>query len=191
MNPVDHSELYDAIILGDRISPGTVVITGHDRKDKWTIASAAKQRGATTDLNGDDPIEFNCRFFLATIGQLEEWPEFRKVIDATVNGNGGKPAPQDIYHPDLEENGIRSVCRAMIGGRENDGKGGSYFNVKFIEYRPKKASGGTAKGSSQSTKRPGQEKAADPNAAAQEELERLLRQWEDVPGGKELRAKER
>lgn len=83
----------------------------------------------------------------------------------------------DIYHPDLAANDIKSVLKGLIGGVVHDGKGGQTIVVKFQEYRPPVAIGGSPSGSKTSSH------ATDPNAAANAELERLTAQYQATPWG--------
>ena len=179
-NPIDHEELYDAIILGGVRSPGLVTLSGHDRNEKWDVKEGNGQGGASTTYKGEQIAQFTASFYLVLdptqgVDDFAAWEEFAQVIRSTVAGK--KPLALDIYHPDLLANDILSVCKASIGGMVHDGKGGATVAVKFIEYRPPKPKAGSPKGSS------GKAGAGttgggppDPNAAAKAELDKLTKQ---------------
>jgi len=183
-NPEDDPELFDAIDLGGRKSPGVATLSGHDRVHEWDVQQGNAQSGANTRLKGDKPQEFTVTFYLVRdeaqgIDDWVEWESFVEVIEATVAG----PTPKavEIYHPDLasQRPPIACVAKATIGGAVHDGKGGKTVAVKFQEYRPAKPKGGTTSGTI--TKR-GKE-TNDPNAAAKAELAALTAQYQQTPWG--------
>lgn len=172
-NPIDDEELFAGIVLGGQRSPGQVTLSGHDRKIGWDIKKGAGQAGATTTRTSEDPVEFTCAFYLATLEDFAAWPSFDALIRSTVNG----PSPKalDVYHPDLATNRITSVVLSSFGGVIHDGKGGQTITVKLLEYRPPKPKGGTPKGSKSN--------GPDPDAEAKAELARLTQQYKDTPWG--------
>lgn len=171
-SPIEFDEVYDRIVLGGIRSPGFVTITGHQRKINWDVKAAKGLAGASTTLKDIPPIEFTCEFYLADAEDYEQWPEFLELINSTVAG----PTPKalDIYHPDLVEQGIKSVVKASTEGTKHDGKGGAIKVVKFQEYfPPKKAKGNGGVNSSASKK-----KKDDPNADLKAELNALVNQYQ-------------
>lgn len=175
MNPYEFPELFSKLILGTSVSPGTVVISGHDRWKDWDIQKAKGQTGATSKLNGDPVGQFTATFYLVSEGTDEDgnddftsWFEFQKEIEATVSGP--TPVAKPVYHPDLQANGFTEVTSAGVGGITRDERGGATVVVKFLEYRPpkpkqtRKASGGINT----------QEARQDPNYDAKRELAGLL-----------------
>jgi hypothetical protein len=181
-NILDDPELYTSIVLGGRRSPGVVTLSGHDRNDKWDVQAGAGQDGASTSRKGTDPTTFTASFYLCrdnytATDDFEFWPSFLEHINSTIAGSA--PKALDIYHPSLAANGIKSVCRASVGGEVPDNKGGVTVAVKFIEYRPpKKKSGGSPSGSKGAASA-----KDDPNAAALKELEALTKKYQETPWG--------
>lgn len=175
--PYEISDLLSVIVLGTLTSPGTVVLSGHDRVDNWDVQQAKGATGATTKLNGAPPAEFTATFTLAGDGgddsdDFERWEVFQRLCESTTNGV--KPIALPIYHPDLARQRITKVSKASVGGMIHDGKGGSTVVVKFIEYKPAKP-----KPVVKAQAKPGAGDApakADPNAAAKAELARLVAQ---------------
>lgn len=184
INPIDDEAVYNCVYLAGKKSPGVVTLSGHDRKVNWDVKDGPGISGATTTLKNIPPVEFTATFYLVKdeaqgIDQLTEWEiDFLPVIESTVNGT--KPKALDIFHPDLARQSppIASVCKALVGAPVHDGKGGQTITVKFQEYRAPKKAGGTPAGSKSTTK-----KAADPDAAALAELDKLTKQYAATPWG--------
>jgi hypothetical protein len=182
-NPLDNEELYDAIVLNGRRSPGVVRLSGHDSKTGWDIKKGNAQSGASMTRTSEDPIEFTAIFALvkddvAGIDDFADWDAFQAEIEDTVAGP--EPKAKDVYHPDLARNRITSVVKGTIGGMIHDGKGGATVTVKFVQYKPPKKSGGQPSGSTTSSYRSASA-APDPNAAALAELDKLTKQYEATP----------
>jgi hypothetical protein len=184
-NAIDNRDLYDVIVLAGVRSPGVVTLTGHNRKIGWDVKKGPGQSGASTTRTSEDPTEFTASFYLVKddtqgIDDIAAWPDFLDLIKSTVSG--ASPKALDIYQPDLAENDIKSVVLSEIGGVVHDGKGGQTRTIKFLEYRPAKAKGGSPNGSSTKAK-PKAGGGPDPNAEALAELERLRKQYEATPWG--------
>lgn len=167
-NPIDNGELYDAITLGTKRSPGLVTLSGHDRNQRWDVKEPIGHSGGTTTFKGDSIAQFSASFYLVKdpvlgLDEFAQWETFAAIIRSSLPKSGA-PKALAIYHPDLAANDIKSVCQASIGGMTHDGKGGATVVVKFIEYRPPK------KVSALPTK----PTKPDPNADLKAEVARLL-----------------
>lgn len=174
-NPVDHGDLYDAIELAGKRSPGIVTLSGHDRAEKWDVKGADGAGGATTTYKGEEVTQFTATFYLVKdpvlgIDDFADWDTFARVIKSSLPA-GGKPKALKIYHPDLAANDIKSVCKATFGGMAHDGKGGATVAVKFIEFRPPKKKAGTPTASKDSASA-----KPDPNADLKAQIEVLLKE---------------
>jgi hypothetical protein len=179
-NPQDDESLYDSIVLAGVRSPGSVKLSGHDRKVDWDVKNAAAQTGASTTLKSIPLVEFTATFYLVKdvaqgIDDFAAWPAFQALIDSTVAGS--KPKALDVYHPDLasQDPPISSVVKALVGGVVHDGKGGQTITVKFQEYRPPKPKGGSPSGSKS---KDAKKTAPDPDAAALAELQSLTDKYQ-------------
>ncbi len=175
VNPLDNPELFDALEIAGVRSPGKVELSGHDRKANWDVKTGKGIDGGSTTLNSIPAIEFSATFWLVNIEEFEAWPAFAKVVRDTISAS---PKGADVYHPDLAENDIKSVCQGTFGGRVHDGKGGQKYTIKFQEYRaPKKKTGtGNVSGSGKVPK-------DDPNAAALAQLAALTKKYQETPWG--------
>lgn len=180
-NPIDDESLYDAIVLAGTRSPGLVTLSGHDRVQKWDIKSADGAGGASTTHKGEEVAQFTASFYLVKdpvlgLDEFAEWETFAALIRSMLPAAGGVRA-FDVYHPDLAANDIKAVQQASVGGMTHDGKGGATVVVKFLEYRPAKPKGGTAKGSrSGSSTRTGVTTLNDPNADLKAQIAALTAQ---------------
>ena len=177
-NVLDNPDLYDVIVLKGVQSPGKVTLSGHDRTHDWDVKAGPSLEGASVTLKSTKPIQFTASFYLLRdvtqgIDDYALWPDFLKLINSSLTGTA--PKALDIYHPALAANGIKSVCKATIGGETYDGQGGTIVVVKFQEYKPPKKKGGSPSGSKTNTN--------DPNAAAKAEIERLTAQYQATPWG--------
>ena len=175
-NPHDNPDLFDSIELGGARSPGVVKLSGHDDKTVWDVKAGSGQAGASLTRKGTPPPEFTATFYLATNEEQDEWFYFRALIQSSVKGD---TKALDIYHPDLEANGIRSVVKGTIGGVVHDGKGGQTVAVKFQVYAPPVKAAGSPSGSKARTGKT----VVDPNAAANAELAALTAQYKATPWG--------
>lgn len=175
-SPLWDEELFNSIELAGVKSPGTVKLSGHDRKINWDVKAGKGQSGASTTLKDIPLIEFTAAFYLADEEDFQDWTAFRELINSTVSG--ATPKALDIYHPSLAANKIKSVVLASMGGDVFDGKGGKTVTVKFQEYAPPKKKGGAPRGGSSKPSA-----VVDPNAAANAELARLTEQYKNTPWG--------
>src|SRR5262245_14480099 len=104
INPLDHEEVYDSIVLAGVRSPGRVTLSGHDRKIGWDIKKGPGTSGASMTRTSEDPVEFTASFYLSTREDFDAWPAFDGLIRSTTSGT--KPKALDVYHPDLIANSI-------------------------------------------------------------------------------------
>jgi len=178
-NPHDNPDLFDSVELAGVKSPGVVKLSGHDDKTSWDVKAGSGQAGASLTRKGTPPVEFTATFYLATSEEQDAWAYFRDVIKSSV---AGTTKALDIYHPDLEANGIKSVVKGTIGGVVHDGKGGQTIAVKFQVYAPPVKAAGSPSGSASKAKREGKT-VVDPNAAANAELAALTAQYQATPWG--------
>lgn len=174
-NPHDNPELFDHVELAGATSPGVVKLSGHDDKTMWDVKAGSGQSGASLTRKGAPPPEFTATFYLADGDEIDAWFYFRALINSSV---AGETTALDIYHPDLEANGIKSVVKGTIGGTVHDGKGGQTIAVKFQVYAPPVKAAGSPSGSTRTGKT-----TVDPNAAANAELAALTATYAKTPWG--------
>ena len=178
-NIIDNEDLYGHVQLGSMVSPGRATLSGHDREIDWDIKVGNGQSGSTTTLKAQKLAEPKVTLYLLKdiaqgIDDFAEWPDFLALARSTISGK--TPKALDIYHPDLEQNGINSVVLKSVSGMTYDGKGGATVTITFLEYRPPKKIGGSPLGAKKNPE-------ADPNAAAKAELAALTKQYQATPWG--------
>ncbi len=180
LNPFDYPELYSATVLGDTKSPGTVTLSGHERKAEWEVTKAKGTTGAATKLVGMPPTQFTATYKLSADSQdtngeddFTRWDRYQAKCESTINGPS--PAALPIYHPDLARNGITEVVLVSIGGMSHDDNGGATVSVVYSEFRPEKPKPvtGTKAGTSVAAAK-GVPPKRDPNAEAKKELASLV-----------------
>jgi hypothetical protein len=174
-----YPDLFERLYLGSSASPGSVTISGHDRKESWDTQQPKGSAGATNKLNGRGIGGFRATFFLATKEEQDAWPAFQRVIESTTAG--AEPSALPCYHPVLAANDFTEVSNAGVGGMIYDSKGGATVAVDFVEYRPPApappaaatARGGTTGGAGSGTGA----NDYDPNRAAREQFSGL---WDEA-----------
>ena len=179
MNPSDNEELYRSLVIGDRVSPGVVTLSGHDRGHNWDIKTTKGVDGATTSYVGAPPGEFVAAFSLTkdyTTGedQFADWDTFQIYLESLLPGPEPKAAP--IYHPDLARQHYSEITVSSIGGMVHSGNGVGTVTVKFLEYKPpKKKPVKSASAKAGSSTQKGKD---DPNAARKAEVDALTKEWQ-------------
>lgn len=157
--PATSDDLYDSILFDGQNSPGVVKLSGHVRQQNLDVKESDGQKGAATTWKGTKIGKFTATFNLAYdpgtgYNDFVLWDEFAQLIWSTVPPlSGDKPVAKDIWHPDLERNGFKSVILDTMGEMIHDGKGGATIAVTFSEYYPPKpAKPGNASGSKSNSK---------------------------------------
>ena len=62
LNPYDHPSLFTAVVLGSKLSPGQVTLSGHDRDEEWDVQKAKGQTGASSTHNGRPVGQFQASY---------------------------------------------------------------------------------------------------------------------------------
>lgn len=168
----DGGELFSRIEVEGAPSPGTVVLSGHEREQSLDVKEGDGQKGATTTWKGTKVGGFTATFFLvydpaSGIDDFAAWDVWVERLWSTVPPkSGAKPVAKDVYHPDLERNGIRAAILKKLGPLVHDGKGGATIAVEFSEYfPPKPVKTGAASGA--------KKKPEDPNDPLVKALKKL------------------
>lgn len=188
-SPTSHPDLYDTYKLGGVRSPGIVTLRGLKKTTKWEVKDAEGQDGASTSRKGRSPIAFSAVHQLALDPEtghddFADWDRFLPLLER-ASGDQEEVTAYDFQHPDAQRLKISSVVVTSIGGLDHDGTGGATVEVGFLQYaEPKKktvagpsgsksTSGGTG-GAIDGDGSPAPPEPPDPNAAAKEQLAKLL-----------------
>ncbi len=165
LNPTDHPNSFEKLLLDGELSPGQVSLAPV-RTIGWDKKKATGSSGATITRTGDELVEFDATFTLARdptldVDEYVEWASFLPVIQKSIAGK--VPQPLIIYHPQTAEVDVFQVVPGKIGSCIPDGKGGHKVTVSFIEYKPPKKKGGSPKKN-------------DPNADLRRQVDELTRE---------------
>ena len=180
-NPVDFPELYDAILLAGKRSPGRARLSLPTRDEGWDVQTAKGTTGGTTVHNNSKPVEFDCEIFVwaqEDRTHWEDWEAFKPVLLTPVKANA--PKALDIYHPQLDGLGIRSVVVKSWSEPQPDGKGGGTAKIKFLEYRPAKAKASASPGGSSGFGARARGNPPDPNADLKAQVAELTKKFQEV-----------
>jgi hypothetical protein len=186
LNPIDHPDQYDAIVLADQRSPGVCKLGGPMLDHGWEKQEAKGSGGGETIQNGAKLVEFTCELYLwrdEKVDHFARWVEWRPLLRRPVQKGAAKAL--DIYHPQLAELGVTSVVCSKEGSLEPDGAGGAKVKLTFLQYAPAKpTAAGKPKGSTAqaggAAAGPGKQKKEprDPNADKKAEAQALLDEFE-------------
>ena len=180
LHPVNHPDAFASHTLGSMRSPGVVSFSGHDRNENWEVQEARGNTGASTKHKGRAIGHFQATYYLASdqdddVGSNDflRWEEFHGLLESLVSGKVATAL--QIYHPDLARNRITEVSVESIGGLVWDDRGGATAVVKYIDFRPPKPKP-VAAAKAKANPAKGQNTKPDPNAAAKQELAKLVQE---------------
>lgn len=131
-NPLD--EPIDWIVLGGVRSPGLADVVGANSPRKWDERGGYGLSGAIVWFHGLGLSHFSVRFRLYTDQDWEEWREFFLPLVAKPP-LGKRPKALDIWHPLLQDLGIRAVVVEDVLQPEQTNDGEWTAEIKFIEFR--------------------------------------------------------
>ena len=176
IDPATGAAQWDVLLIGGKVTPGVVTISGNDLGIGWDIQNATGMSGAITRRINEPLKKFDAEFELSNeqdengVNDFERWDEIQVLLKSLVPP-GKKPRAVDVFHPDLARNEITSATVANIGGCTLDGKGGGKIKVSFIEFRPPKPNKPVA-----STKTEGDKKIDAANA----KIKALQDEWKTL-----------
>jgi hypothetical protein len=144
--PVDY-----ALVAGTR-TPGLCEILGANSPRRWDVRRGTAFSGATVVYRGTDLAKPTMRLRLYTEQHWQDWhafaplvlrelpPDAADVAQRQRRGQSPPPAQRrpralDIWHPILEDLGIRSVVVEDVLQPVQTGDGEWTIDVKLIEYR--------------------------------------------------------
>ena len=58
VNPLDHPDLFDHIVIAGVTSPGVASVTGASRAYDWDVKKGKGASGATVTFQGEPPAKF-------------------------------------------------------------------------------------------------------------------------------------
>ena len=123
----------DYILLANRRSPGLATVAGASSPRRWDKRKGYAQTGARVVFRGIDLSSFVVTLRLYTRQDWADWHEWRPLVQRPPVGERARA--QDIWHPILEDLGIKSAVVEDVGQPRQTGDGEWSIDIKFIEYR--------------------------------------------------------
>lgn len=133
-SPLETPEVYDVIRVLNTPSPGLCDVTGAGSPRKWDERNGYGLSGATIVFTGLGVAKFTTRIWLWTTQHFEEWETWKPLVAPPPQGQ--KPRIMDVYHPFLDDLGIRAAGvedRSQITPDGDTGK--FYVDIKWLAYR--------------------------------------------------------
>lgn len=179
-DPESWAKLQVMLPGGWQILPGLTTISDNPRVIAYDDKEADGQNGASTTRKGEALKTFTSTHYLTDTpwpasavpvqeGRLYEndfsqWEGAELLLRQSYAGE--KPLALQVYHPDLERQGINAATVREISGTTDNKDGSGVIAVKWKQYREKEPTGGGAGGD---PKQDDPEKRTE----ADEELDRL------------------
>lgn len=178
LNPLDNPGEWDVVVIAGQRSPGKCELEGFERKHDWDRKKGKGAAGETITFTQKPAAEGKLTFTFWERDHFTAWAQFRPLF--LYNPTKKQPTPVDIFHPSLEDVGIKSVVCGTIGPIKHMGKQEYAVEVQLLEYNPPppKSAVSTPNGSrGNSPPPPGSGATPDPIADAQQaQIAALLKQ---------------
>jgi hypothetical protein len=126
-NPIDY------ILLAGSKSPGLAEVAGADAPRKWDERPGYGLSGAFVVYTGDGLAKFCVRIHLFTVADWDEWNAWKALVQKAPIG--ARPRALDIWHPFLEDLGVKSVVVENRMQPVDLGAGEWVHEIKFIQFR--------------------------------------------------------
>lgn len=128
----------DYILLSGKKSPGIAEITGAASSRNWDERKGYGLSGAISVFKGRALAKFSVKLRFHTDQDWADWQTWKVIVDKLPTRRGGTTPDSgnlDIWHPILEDLGIKSVGVVEVGQPEQTDNGEWQVVLKFIEYR--------------------------------------------------------
>lgn len=130
-NPIDAP--IDYVLIGGKRTPGIGVVVGASGPLKWDEQNGYGYSGAFLIFRGARLAHFEVRCSLYTVQDWEDYHSFLPTIKVPTQRF---PKALDIWHPFLEQLGIKSVVPEEPKQPEGPDETGVYvWTVKLAQYR--------------------------------------------------------
>jgi len=134
------------VLIGGRATPGIAELRDVQTSWKFEDAKGRGVSGTADTYVGKEakPFKIVIRFY--TDDELEEWRAYaREVLDTPPEGDGGKA--KDVWHPQLEDRGIRAATvRSVTAPRPVGTKGVFEVIAEMKPWEPRKPGSGKVTG---------------------------------------------
>ena len=127
-------EPVDFIRLAGRESPGIATVTGASSPRRWDVRKGYALSGATTVFRGMDVAKFKVALRLYSEEDWDAWHSWKELVQRPPSGT--RPRALDIWHPVLEDCGIKSAVVENVSQPEQTTADGEWtITIDFIEHR--------------------------------------------------------
>ena len=135
-NPI--SAPCDYIKLAGKRSPGLADVVGASSPRMWDKRQGYALSGTFSVFHGCDLAEFSVRLRLYSVADWDAWHAWKPLVDklpTARGGNGPDSGCLDIWHPLLEDLGIKQVGVAKVKQPDQTDNGEWTIEIEFIEFR--------------------------------------------------------
>jgi hypothetical protein len=130
-NPIDAPINY--ILLTGQKSPGIADVEGASSPRKWDERNGYGLSGSTVVFTGLGLAKFVVRLRFYTAEHWAAWAVWQPLVAKPPMGS--RPRALDIWHPHLEELGIKSVVVEDVSQPKQTADGEWTVEIKFIQWR--------------------------------------------------------
>ncbi|HMI84647.1 MAG TPA: hypothetical protein VK550_11165 [Polyangiaceae bacterium] len=123
----------DYILLTRKKSPGLAEIVGASQPRKWDERPGYGLSGAFIVYTGTGLAHFSVHVHLFTVADWDAWNIWKQLIAKPPSGL--KPEALDIWHPFLEDLGIKAVVVEDQLQPVDVGNGEWVHEIKFVQFR--------------------------------------------------------
>ena len=130
-NPI--TEPIDYILLSGKRSPGLAVINNANTPRRWDERRGYALSGSRVVFRGIGLSRPIVTLTLVSEQDFLDWAEWRLLVQRPPVGE--RRSAQDIWHPILEDLGVRSVVVEDVLQPKQSDNGVWTIDIKFIEFR--------------------------------------------------------
>lgn len=123
----------DYVVLSGRRSPGIATLSNASSPREWDERKGPQLSGAALVFKGIGVAKFTLELRLYTDAHWQEWRAWSPIVQRPPRGE--RANAMDIWHPILEDLGIRSVVVEDVAQPMQTADGEWTIEIKFIEYR--------------------------------------------------------
>lgn len=174
-SPVDHF-----LLAGER-SPGIAEVASAPSPRELTERRGYGTSGASVVFRGIKLVPIKITIKLYTVEDWAAWREFLPLLARPPLGR--RAQAMDIWHPILEDQGVRSVLVKEVGSPTQTGDGEWSISIDMIEWRRPQPALSAPAGSASSDPPSAIDLATARNASLSAEGDRLAAQLDALGGG--------